>query len=1182
MADFDPQSYLAEEQSGDTGTFDPAAYAKAPVQPAQPAAFDPAAYASAPAGAEVSPTATIPTTEKATRPPSPREAYLKETNQVTPDEISAIANKWGANAADLQSIMPYYGATVEEPDRPLVGPQEAKRAAGILGKGILMGAPQFVYKKLQDEPTRKAIDELSELAESRKTGLVKAAELAGELGSGGAALGAAHGLFGAAGAISEATAAARATRTIAESAAFGAAGGLFTSKEGEEVKQTAIGAGAGAVLGGVLAAGGPALKKLARAYGPASDEAANSVARDVEAEMGNRQAAIQRSEDLAVRVAEGEENPAAAHVFDKKAVEETAGQLAKDDVRLAQAWEANPDLALAQEEMGWSDERYLQELAHRDIQNRDSSDVVQFAKYIESKGSAPIPRTAKQIAEMQDVGTLKEAQETLADFKAKVSDEFFRKEFQAYKASQIAVELNADYIDKGGGFVSSPVSRLARMFLDGRGYLRMVDNRSGTTLERVADTLAMGKTGQITEVGNMLRATSDVRKAVTDTGLRSLSVAQLGQIERTGNLSSLTRDQQVAFKQWQDTMETLRQRANELGVPVEKIAGEKAALYIPRTQVDEAATISRLRARMDTLEFAVPGASFENGINADQLAEMQRRAPTAFSELKQGLEWLSGESMETANDLTRLSKQATNLQGLQELGSSKTSRSMAGALQQRAEEGLPDFLRENDLNKLMVRWANSTFKDAYLRDGIQQLVKNRNLLQASGDSAGAEYVSNLLKDIQGTRATPAAWVQKKRAQVVASFTTKADQAEKAGDAVAASAYRAIAENPDLPGVLSSAMYSNLLGMNPHTFVMNLTQPVLLMAPELSSGGFGWAAGKTMSGYFKTLGDLATQGPKALNRVVERNYMAPNLMANELVESFHTGLERSGLGGMARSALEKWTHVGMSLLKMSETFNRTVAMNTAESIAKDLIQGSSSAQQFLGAVGRGYAYEIQKAVQAGNAEATEKLLADYLVGKTMFHYNRTVMNELGRYMGPVFSAFSKWPSSVAADIVGDLARKGAVGGSLDTARKYLSPLFGLMALDHYVMKPKGMSPDESPRASAILGKEGLSGLAPMHSLIDVAKKGSPVAPPMVTTAFKGFASLLTGDPANWWKFTNEAASTFVPGAGFVRILDTTIPGIMGKERPEKGTTLTGRALNLVKPGAGTKLDETIQSRLGRER
>lgn len=1191
MDDFDPKAYLAKADTpapAPAEEFDPKAYlAKGDTSTASEE-FDPKAYlaASAPSAAPTTPAA----------PADTKTEYLKQTNQVNPEEVEGIAKKYGVDADKMKSLMPYLGATVNEPDRPIVGPQEAKAAAGIVSRG-LFNIPMGLYRFSQEEPTRRAMDEMRELALSRQTGVVKAAQLTGELGVGGVAFGAAHNIAGAINPLGAATAetglaqatkAARITRGIAEGAAFGTVGGLFNAKEGEVGASTAEGAVAGAALGAALpvaadglkaalSASGKAVKGIVRIMGPAADAEATHVTRQVEAEMGARAETIQRSEDLAVRVAKEDENPVTAGLLDKKAVQQTVDTLNKDDTRLAAAWEANPDLAMQQEARGWTDEQYIDQLARRSLRSQDTSDVVQFANYIKTKGAPPVPRTASELEKMQSVDSVSDARAVLKDFQAKVSEPFYRREFQAFKASTIAAELNADFVDAGGGYVSNPVSRLGRMFLDGAGYGAQVDNRSGSTLEMVLHKLGVAKNGQLKDIGNTLHAGADVRAAVNSTGIRNMPIAQLEQIESTGSLASLNPEQQAAFKDWSEFQTAQMQHANELGVPITQIDPTKAAVYIPKMQVDEASTIIRLQKRMDAVEKVVPGISFDRGITPDQFVVLEAKAPDAYQDLKKGLEWVSGQAIETANDLTRMAKQSVNLQGLMDLASSRTARSMAGALQQRAEEGLPSFLRETDLNKLQVRWANSTFKDAYLRDGIQQLIKNRNMLMAVGDSAGAEYVSNMLADIQGTRKSPAAWVTKQLNKKVAEFSAMADKAEEGGNKVAASVLRTLADNPDLPGVISSSMYTNLIGLNPHTFVLNVTQPLLMTLPELSTGGAGWAAGKVMKGYFRLLDNMVTGGPDGLNVVAREGYMAPTFRAAEMIDSFHSGLERGWLGTASRSALETASHVGMSLLKMSETVNRAVTYNMAEGIATDLIQKSSSAERWLAHVGRGSAYEMQKMVNTGDAKALEKLVADYLVGKTMFHYNRVAMNELGRYLGPIFSSFTKWPTSVAAIMASDIARKGMAGGTVDAARKLIGPLFGLMALDHYVLRSHGITPEDSPRARVLLGKEGLASLSPIGSLKDTAKNF--MQPPVVSAAFKGFASLLTGDPANWWKWTNATAETFIPGAGFVRILDTTLPGLAGKERPEKGTTLTGRALNLVKHGLGTRLDDTIQEKVG---
>lgn len=1128
--------------------------------------FPPPPSDSGPA-ADISDFPAPPTEKEAKREPfQPPELYpgehadLKDINAITPRELQMIAERNpGVDWKDLRTIAPYWRVGVqEEPGYAPPITDDMKKFAGYVGSAG-MDLPQFIYKKLQNPAMRGAIDDLASLAETRKGSAVRV----GEFLSGLAVpfLGGAEEAATAAKLATKLPAAGEALGTIGKSIAkeaavgtgFGAAGGLAESREGEEVRGTLTGGAFGAVVGGGLGAVVGTLKvggAVRAALGARTEAEVGQVTRQVEEEMAKADVAseIQRGEGKVVDIAINGEGPSSTIALDNKAVLETEQRLRTDDVHFSDVLEGNPDLYEFMEPGATgavSEDALYRMAARKELEAKESSDLIQFVGYLKNP-NITLPTTEKELVKATTTSTLKEAAEYLREWVQKGRDEeFLRKSYKDFKAIQIAQDLNAEYIARGGGVTSSEFTRLTRMYARVRGYFKLLDNRQGTQLEVVADRFVQSDNLKNKAINQAITEARPTLKASTDSGLRDISVNTLEQIEKTGNLNVLSDAQKTALEGFNSLFKSGLEKARALGVSITEISAEKAKLYIPKMQVDAATTTGRIRDRIAAIEEA-SGISFKSMFNAEDMKKMQASAPKAFDELVRGLEYLSDEKVTDATSLSRLSSQAITVDGTARLVSSKAARRGPSVALARSEEGIPSFLRETDLNKLYVRWTAEVNKQVYWRNSIQDLTTQRNFLAARGDRAGVEYVDAYLRRLAGGEQGIAKWAKQVKSSMAAGLSAKAQEAERLGNKGSAKFYRAVGDNLDFGGALSGIMYGNLLGLNPKTFVQNLTQPFVTMLPELSLGGNGWAAAKAMKGYFGALQELGN--PARMSRTLqERGYMAP-AFSDELQGAFRTGIEHGAAGRVTRTVLDKMNTYGLSMLQASETFNRITAMKTAEGIAQDLMMGSNSAKQFMNGIGRGYQYEIEKLVRAGDSVGLTRTLQDYLVAKTMFHYSPLMVSRLGAYLGKIGTAFSTWPTTISADIAADFASKGAVGGGYLLTKKYLAPLAALITLDHWA-HANNLGPDQSPRMHALVGKHGFAGLSPLKAVSDISTRGI-LSSPYLDSAFKQFSAAASGDARGWWRGFKEMGQTFVPGSAYVNLLHTTYPRLFLNQEPPK--------------------------------
>ena len=159
---------------------------------------------------------------------------------ITDEELKKIADARGVTVDWLRDKVAWYGGSTEVRDDENVALESAKETGkeflgGIVGKGTLGGLPQFIYKKTQDPNERHALDDLNTLVNKKRSygdvarDVVAGAALPVNVFSKGKGI-----------------------ANILEQGGIGALYGLASSREGEEGRSSAIGAGLGAGLGSIF------------------------------------------------------------------------------------------------------------------------------------------------------------------------------------------------------------------------------------------------------------------------------------------------------------------------------------------------------------------------------------------------------------------------------------------------------------------------------------------------------------------------------------------------------------------------------------------------------------------------------------------------------------------------------------------------------------------------------------------------------------------------------------------------------------------------------------------------------------------------------------------------------------------------------------------------------------------
>ena len=1091
-------------------------------------------------------------------PSAPSAAELREQNRITPEEIHAIAAKHGANADSVSAWTPFIAGAYTAPN---AGPSDI-HSAGDLGQAVmqgaehaghdvseaLLGAPAWLAKQSLDSKDRAAMDEVSALAAERRSGIRKVAETAGEL-----AIGIGVGNFAGAVAKGAGVAAAQAAPTVTHAAvmglATGAAQGFFGAKEGEGLQ----GAATGAVIGGI---GGVVLHGVMSGALASARQVLGQVGRGVEAQ-----------------------NAQALQVGLTAVREEVEAHMASPEFKqhLETSWGPIQGAVAASPE-----EAVLPRFGDG---TRGGRDLIEFSSYIKNPAVQPVPASAPTeeaaAAALQHIRSTGLPPEQLQNLWSNLQ--------------QVELVADAKLTHIGAGLnvsESTTFGRIGRALLRARAELGIIDDRTGgiTQFTSASDDVAVAHAKYGNDFASLSGASLGMLKRQMAAGNTSWDAGTLRAVEHSSDLaaSALSPEAKAATIELDGWYAKMRDYVNGVAGSefIKSVAGN-VERYRPRMQLDAEQTALAVRKSVRDVETESGVRLLGGPVNERQMANLDSSSGGAWEQLKVQLKYLHGAEADTPEALQQQLIQATDATRSEALTNARLSRRAPSvALMRSADDStIPDSLRETNQVTLAGNWLRTSLQAAHMQESFSGMQRETAKAAALGDQAGVEYAAKMLQSLAGTdRGTVPKAFQNLRTRYQTGLADAAARASEAGNEPAASGLTFLRNLGDVPTTLMSSMYPNMVGLKFSTAFKSITAPWTATMPELMGAGGGWGMGKMASAAATVAQRMAN--PANWSGVMQEMHEAghlPNQLGRAEMDFLRTGLEQGALSRGVRKSIDVWTKAVMYPLGMAEAAGRLMAKAAGSSISKELLEGNPSALSYLEQMGAGDRATAQSLLReaknrAPGAEAElEKRMQTFLIAKTLHMYSPTQMSELGRSFGPIVSAFGTWPTAVAGDIARDYINKGALGGSTALFRKYMAPLMALTYMQH-VASAGGWDPTTNPQMRALTGSSGLVGASPLP---EAAKSLVPGKSPIVQSVTEGVTAIGSMDPAKMWAALNKAGETYAPFAGLVPLADTTIAGLAGHERPEKGTTLTGRAMNLVSPGSGTRLDEAIKARFGRE-
>jgi hypothetical protein len=373
---------------------------------------------------------------------------------------------------------------------------------------------------------------------------------------------------------------------------------------------------------------------------------------------------------------------------------------------------------------------------------------------------------------------------------------------------------------------------------------------------------------------------------------------------------------------------------------------------------------------------------------------------------------------------------------------------------------------------------------------------------AGADKAYLDPIGNLMQDVAvGGRA--GTWAQKTRDSLmtVRIQARKASlQAEREGKPFKSYMYNTLSKIPGVMSYMSDQVYPNTLGVltNETSPMRNLMQPFMMTSAEV--------------GYRYSVPTVIREMTWAL-----RN---PKKAAAELASK---GLHGEGwdkiqnsvlsdpeLGKAARAAMKvnaeamEWN---MKLFSWSEVINRYTAYKLGKKAAADMVSSisnpgkltfeQSTALNFIETMPDSNKRSVMALLESlPNSDAPEavinqleKEVAQHLIQKTIFDYNKANASIIARYLPAPMLVFTKFPTYLAGDILNKIENKGLAAAAAPLMRNYLAPFAIAGQLDELNDEMLG---DDNTLMDWAFGKSGLKGVTNLGALGGFRAFGNPIA------------------------------------------------------------------------------------------
>lgn len=1056
------------------------------------------------------------------------------SDKIADIELRAIARNHGIlNKQDmLRSLLTFEGGAPSEyklSDVPgMIG--------SLIGEGPLLGVPQKVSSAIQKDPrVEAAIEDVRDLARVRASFAVSATEmvlpgagLAKVVQKGGLVAGAAVG------------------------AAMGAIGSATRATPGEELSAAAVGAGAGAVVGTavpvVARAAGKIIKRaLDSAFAPKQADLLTPVITGKLDEQISRELPEKLSQGAAVRtlMKGGQAQPEElAKVIRYSVSKETEAELRSGSTVAAETFHKRVINKHGLDENLTTFPDDLQRAISRELEEQSlTSEYIRFVKHrkIQGAGDLTPADVANKTEKFHKVNKLLQAQ----------GDQYIDETWEAYNYYRVGSGL----IKSAGARVkdATPVDAALRIFSDSEPVvlsMAEVHNLPKLYHAMLDLTYAAHKSSFArTRFSSMLNEMSELMPKTADEG--RVLMQQLRAGVPSAKQSELGKKTQEYWKQFR---QFVTKEVGEDGRIAPLATVKKNAGDIPLVPLEYERLVPALHKEV-AAALSSAGATDLSSLTAKQVRGL---SGPAWDRVVSAVKWVhaSLDRKGTAEEFLKKASgrdiQALLNDALSNPGSLYANDKMVRRyLGEVLPHNVPGFLQEDDMYRAFSRGTSAVLQYVYARGPISAMKASAKLLRSAGGTRDADYLDRLVGHVTGAR--QGLWGNF-AAKSQAAYNTWVDSVTDAVPGkVAKDAVQALKVIPDVMSfVVRDVLHPAVLGMRADQGVINLAQPAFRLIPYM---GAEYGTDNLGRAYARLMKD-----PKLMGEALERG----GHIAQDHVQSFNdaatSAIRHRYRNSMPAKAVQAALSASMAWVRATERITRAIAVESGKILADDVARGVPAAL----AAFKKLPTSIRSGYDKLSPERQAQLLSEYINQKISLSYNKHSMSEYGRTLGPLFSAFTKWPTTVYGELHADIRQKGAIEGGKATAARLGGPLAAATLFDYAITGGEG---DEglTERQKFLLGNKGLTGATPATALASVIEtfgvKTSPTSrgrglldAPALRGAQATASGLILGDMQKAGLEANRALSNFTPGSEYFRFGLIDVPQLItNRPIPYKGKT-----------------------------
>lgn len=709
---------------------------------------------------------------------------------------------------------------------------------------------------------------------------------------------------------------------------------------------------------------------------------------------------------------------------------------------------------------------------------------------------------------------------------------------QLYLKDEMIRKVEADSLARKAQF-GEDIGDSAKNFIKRWGYTTRymasdIDSKLNLGLGETVDRLITANNQKTILTAKWGKAADELHDAIVEGNLDAAKIARA--MENPDLIADLSTKEREVAANFRRTFNEIRNTSNErFGKNIPEMKD-----YIPQQALPLRQLVDSMKEQASLVEDVMKQMSVESNTPLAALRRVARKkdgdveqikAARLINELNDVVSRLTTVEPETYGDLMTLIKNVDAKKLI------KTRANFnAGAAFARLGE-IPEWARDYQIDRLLLRYAEDMADSAAMTKAVSEINSKVEVLRAAGMEDSANWFSAYIDNLSGVR------------HGFRKTVEESDLVAKVADVLGLDDETfkyAI-------GRMIRTIYPAYLGFNLKALLRDSTQPLYMTTTELAGAGTSYdyassLTGKAMKNTAKAAFNEAGENYfDHLGKQLRARGLATDTFRGDLREEFAGGIRANMPEAMKKldgitQKIENWA---MHLYSNMDNQNRFITMNIADDMSDDLLRGmrnaldggtlddaSTQAARFVNGMESGQAEAVKRLLRKA-ARGSEKdvdrlkhVMASYLINKTQLTYGTVGMNQIGRFLGPLFSMFTTWPSNISSELIYEYSRSGIDAAAIRAGRKFIGPAIATALALKAAEEGLEFDLEDSPRA-----KQLYSDPSPLWAAFDVVNFKSPPGLEIPARAAAAAMELAKGDTDAAWskakKTTEKLFRSHVP-------------------------------------------------------